>query len=441
MRIPDALRQIAVDVYAGRVRRAKVRTLMGLYGLKRRREAGIAAVRGHLAELGLETAPDFETAGFDEQVQFVPANGAAVPAVGDGDEDAGPFRVDAEPGPYGSARYRVLMRTYDSFERLRSRLVEGRVASVYFGGQNARREDRDQFPFVLVVGLGSEHGREELARWAGEACALEPAQAPDAEPPAAPQASEPAESDVREHVADMAASLRAAFEREAERIREAVERKIDEIRFESVRKLAEQLNNDEALRIVEEFEAEYRARLEERDRTIRELSEELQLAYERIEGLAAEREEPDPADAFPTMVATVQLFGELCRGSRTSVLESAVKSAAKSACTRRREVLMLLLTIRDLGEALFTRGGTGKPIGEWFAERGYEYAAGDSEATGTRFGAERTVTVNGQSVQMSEHVTLFPNTNQCVSVYWWRDDAYRRLVVGYVGPHLRTVSR
>jgi hypothetical protein len=30
---------------------------------------------------------------------------------------------------------------------------------------------------------------------------------------------------------------------------------------------------------------------------------------------------------------------------------------------------------------------------------------------------------------------------QCVSVYWHKDDTNRRLVVGYVGPHLRTVSR
>jgi hypothetical protein len=70
MKIPDVLAQIADDVKAGRSRRAKVRTLMGWYGLKKRREAGISVIRGHLFELGLQTVPDFESADFDGQVPF-----------------------------------------------------------------------------------------------------------------------------------------------------------------------------------------------------------------------------------------------------------------------------------------------------------------------------------------------------------------------------------
>ena len=81
MKIPDALTQIAADITAGRTRRAKVRTLMGWYGLKKRRDAGISVIRDHLRQLGIETVPPFDTPDFDGQVRFVPMGSA-------GEEDA-----------------------------------------------------------------------------------------------------------------------------------------------------------------------------------------------------------------------------------------------------------------------------------------------------------------------------------------------------------------
>lgn len=440
MSIPEPLAQVAAQVHAGRSKRAKVRTLMGWYGLKRRREAGIAIIRSHLQQLGLETQPDFETAGFDDQVHFVTAGGKITPPENEEpDGDTKTFQIDEEPDASGQARFRILLKTYDSYERLRSRLVGERLAAVYFSGQNARREDRDRYPFVILVGLAADYSVDDLESWAEEACALEPVETeePDESEPETPAPA----PDIRAHLADLASSLRASVTAEVERVREAVERKVEEIRFESVRELAKELNDAEALRIVEEFENEYRARLEQANETIRQLSEQLQLAQARIDDLTAAEDEPSPDDAYPTMVATVRLFADLCRGSHTTVAESAEKSAERSSCTRRREVLLLLLTIRDLGEALYNRGGLGQPIADWFLERGYEYAVRDSQTTSTRFGEQRTIWLDGRPVQMSEHVTLFPNTSQCVSVYWWRDDQNRRLVVGYVGPHLRTVSR
>lgn len=444
MKIPDVLTQIADDIKVGRSRRAKVRTLMGWYGLKKRREAGISVIRGHLMELGIQTVPDFESADFDGQVHFAIAGQNHSNSTSDDADPVAfkPFQIEEEPGVGGHRRFRLLLRTYDSFERLRERIVGNRLAQVHFSGQNARREDRDIFPFALSVGLTSGHTPEELEEWAENACSLE--QTTEVVSPIVevhtPVVPTPID-ELREHVSDLGASLRVSLTEEVEKIRESVVRKVDEIRFDAVLQLAKELNNDEALRIVEEFEREYKAKLEEREREIKAAYAELQVAYERLEDQTADLEEPSPGDAYPTMVATVRLFADLCAGAPITVADAAHKSASKSGCTRRREVLLLLLTIRDLAEALFSRGGAGCPLREWFASRGYEYAQGDSKSTSAKFGSERMLTIEGLQIRLEEHVTLFENTDQCVSIYWWRDDSQRRLVVGYVGPHLRTVSR
>jgi hypothetical protein len=444
MKIPDVLIQIADDIKAGRSRRAKVRTLMGWYGLKKRREAGISVIRGHLVELGLQTIPDFESADFDGQVHFGLA-GQTHSSEASENADAVAFKsyqIEEEPGVGGQRRFRLLLRTYDSFERLRDRIVGNRLAQVHFSGQNARREDRDTFPFALSVGLTSGHTPEKLEEWVENACSLE--QTNDVLLPivaaSTPEEATPLE-ELRDHVSDLGASLRVSLSEEVEKIRESVERKVDEIRFDAVLQLAKELNNEEALRIVEEFEKEYKTKLEERERELKAAYAELQVAYERLEDQTADLEEPNPGDAYSTMVGTVRLFSDLCVGAPITVADAAFKSASKSGCTRRREVLLLLMTIRDLAEALFKRGGTGGPLREWFADRGYGYAQGDSRTTSSKFGSEREVTIRDLRVQLEEHVTLFENTDQCVSVYWWRDDGQRQLVVGYVGPHLRTVSR
>jgi hypothetical protein len=395
-------------------------------------------------ELGLQTVPDFESDEFDGQVHFALAGQTHSSGTSDEADPVAfrPYQIEEEPGVGGHRRFRLLLRTYDSFERLRERIVDNRLAQVHFSGQNSRRDDRDTFPFALSVGLVSGHTQEELEEWAENACSLEQTigvVAPVLELPT-PTLATPID-ELREHVSDLGVSMRVSLAEEVDKIRESVERKVDEIRFDAVLQLARELNNEEALRIVEEFEKEYKAKLAEREREIKAAYAELQLAYERLEDQTADFEEPNPGDAYSTMVATVRLFADLCAGAPIAVADAALKSASRSGCTRRREVLLLLMTIRDLSEALFKRGGTGGPLREWFAERGYTYAQGDSKTTSAMFGAERVIMFEDRRVQLEEHITLFENTDQCVSIYWWRDDLARRLVVGYVGPHLRTSSR
>lgn len=447
MPVPEVMRQIAADVATGKVRRAKVRTLLGYYGLKRRREAGISAVRADLHALGLETDPDFATAGYDEQVRFVPRgskeSGATEPSEGDQPRD---YALEPEAGSAGLPRFRVLLRTYDAFERLQSHLIGERLANVLQAGQNARREDRDRFPFFLSVELRNGGAEDELTEWVCGAVSLA---APDEErdpEPAAPAVELAVEWDgggVMEHATALHEDLRASLAQGMSELEQRLNRKVDEIRFEAVRTLAKELNSEEALKFVQEFQSEMLEKLQAKDAEVTDYVREIGLLEERL--LEAEeqaiQQDYDPSDAYPTMAYTVQLFRDLCHGAPVLVHDNALRASARSGSVRRREVLQFLFALKELAEALYRRGGIGQPLSEWFAERGYEYAAGDSQSTSARFGKERTVQLDGAAVQLEEHVTLFPNTSNCVSVYFLRDNVEKRLVVGYVGPHLRTQTR
>lgn len=444
MDIPIAMQEVAASAHAGTPRQRKVRTMLGWYGLQRRRSAGISEIRAHLEQLGLETDPDFETVDLDARVAFVLRGqgvGAAPMDTGDEDDAACAYRVEPAAGGGSGQRYRVVVRTYDAFARLRGHIVERRLAEVHSSGQNARRDDRDRYPFAMVVTLAGERSPEDLRTWAEEACVLDPVEDEAPTEPAAPEAPAFDMDEVAQRIADLGASLRASITDEVRAIRLSVERKVDEIQFETVQGLAQQLNNAEAEAFLKEYDEEHQrasgALRDERDAAYRELTR----LQELLDDLAAEYDRYEAGDAYPTMVAVVRLFAELCAGVPIVVDPRAVKSAERSACTRRRQVLQFLLELRSLAAETFDRGGVGRLLRDWFRDRGYDYAQGDSETTAAKHGDDRKFLLDGKPCQLREHVTLFANTPDCVTVYWFTDNDARRLVVGYVGPHLPTVSR
>ncbi|NUJ88832.1 hypothetical protein HOW07_12525 [Plantibacter sp. MCCC 1A11337] len=80
--------------------------------------------------------------------------------------------------------------------------------------------------------------------------------------------------------------------------------------------------------------------------------------------------------------------------------------------------------------------GTG--FGEYFAARGYEYSKNNPAATARRTKRHYQRSVDGEVVTMQPHLKVdqASSPDQCLRIYWWRDDATRRLVVGHVGRHL-----
>lgn len=95
MDIPDPLRDAAKKVLSGETYRVTVRNLLGYFGAARRRRLVVARIREVLAEVGLETFPDFEGEWFDSEIFLVQRghapNSGASPEV--------PTRVPDEPTP------------------------------------------------------------------------------------------------------------------------------------------------------------------------------------------------------------------------------------------------------------------------------------------------------------------------------------------------------
>lgn len=437
MAIPDPLNSIASDVLAGKVRRAKVRTLMGYYSLKRRREAGLYQIRQDLTKLGISTDPPFESAEFDDQVKFIPLGQEPSGTEATEETPAGDYAIEPVAGQ--SDRYRVLQTSFDATERFMQYLVGQRLARVIQQGQNPRRQDRDIYPFFSVVDL---KGKDviQLEDWLREAGRLGEWTKPSVEPEV--KAPEAEVASLRSLIEDLHEASRAELARHSNELREAMERKVDEVRLEAIRQIAKELNDEEALKVIQEFDEEMRAKLEAKDEELKDSFRQISLLSDQLADLEdqiAEQDIYDPGDAYPTMSATVQLFADLCEGDPIVVHDAALKSAQKTSSPKRREILRFLLALREYALAHF--GGEKVRPTDFFQKRGYDYAQGDSESTRNKHGKERSFDYLGERVQMEEHVTLFPNSPNCVSVYWWRDEGRRVVVVGYVGPHLKTVSR
>ena len=452
MSIPDQLADVARGVHSGATRRAKVSTLMGWYRLQRRREAGIARVRTDLDELGITTVPSFETADWDAQVRFV-VQGVPVNPVEDAGsgEIADDVRFEVERPPGAPERRRILMRAWEVYDRVLERLAADPQCTVLSHGQNARRTDRARYPFYVLAEV-----QPALAESLGplvDACRLPGAEGSSEAAPAPPPHSEPALATdavldalkgARRQAAELHEAMLAETTERLELMRMGLEEKMEALRFEALHGLAKELNQEEAYRILEEYERDTKGQLEAKEAELRDRAVDinhLQTLVAELEEQLGAAVEYDPAEALPTVQATVQLFATIAGDEHVSVIPDAIRSAARSSSQRRTEVLRFLLTLADFADSRYRRGETGVPAKDWFAARGYEYAGGDSQTTATRHGAEREVLIDGATVQLREHVTLFPNTNDCVSVYFLRDDPGRRVVVGYVGPHLRTGSR
>lgn len=86
----DILQNIANDMHAGRHRRAKVRSLLNYYGLKRRGGAVLSIIRADLTSFGMKTVPDFAVAGYDDKVRFVPLDAGDLPEPSDEGDESSP---------------------------------------------------------------------------------------------------------------------------------------------------------------------------------------------------------------------------------------------------------------------------------------------------------------------------------------------------------------
>ena len=231
MQIHPSLVQIAEDVLAGKQRRAKVRTLMGYFSLKKRKSAGLQLTRNCLTELGITTIPEFEIAEFDSQVLFVPL-GTEIPSPSQStpsEESDQIYSVEIVKSNDQRTQLRILLKTYDTQERLLTSIVKGRRANVTDQGQNARRQDRDQFPFFVTIDI-AKVDQDKVEEWVESAASLEVTDEPIVTPTEltlsvyvpVPES----DSKLREHIADLHEAMKAELAKQIHEVQITVEKKV-----------------------------------------------------------------------------------------------------------------------------------------------------------------------------------------------------------------------
>ena len=83
-------------------------------------------------------------------------------------------------------------------------------------------------------------------------------------------------------------------------------------------------------------------------------------------------------------------------------------------------------------------GALREGFGRFFADRGYEFSKNNPAATARNTKSHYQRQHAGAAVTMQPHLKVDQATtpDQCLRVYWYRDDTGRRLVIGHVGRHL-----
>lgn len=456
MSVPTRLADIAQDVRDGKSRTISVRYLLKLYGSQKRGVVVCQRIRSDMEYLGISCVPDFEsTPTIDERVKFVlggTGSSTIVPSTMQSTSIADARRiVVVRFSSSDSTRYVFYYRTYTMYSRSLSRLEAKGDTEIINHGQTTQRQYRDEYPFYIDVDLVTTMEHRVAESLAVQLCQID---TPDG-------TSDDDYDDVVVASTDQPASIQIAGLEEAVSkvvdsatfvlrnkivddlvgLQDSLERKIEQLRLESIKQLALQNSDEEATKLAEEISTELLAKLEDQRGLVAAKQLEINELQERLAEYEIHDEDEFQADdAYPSMEAMMKLYADLCDGYPIEIHQNAFVAARKSSCTKRKNVLNFLLTLRDYAELTHREHRTGFTPEQWFELRGYSYAAKDAEITTHKFGSERTIMIDGQIKQLTEHVTLMPNQQSCTSVYF-ESRHNGRLMVGYVGPHLRTNSR
>jgi hypothetical protein len=144
----------------------------------------------------------------------------------------------------------------------------------------------------------------------------------------------------------------------------------------------------------------------------------------------------EPAEPLRSLADAVRAASERC--SHLVFLDEAFTSAAKSPFRRPHDVYRDLVTLDEIvddwrADALPTGGFIAACVG-----RGLAMKTGISQTAQTRYRDDYVRTVDGQQVMLGPHLCWGngPPERHC-RAYLWLDRSERRVVVGWVGRHLR----
>lgn len=154
---------------------------------------------------------------------------------------------------------------------------------------------------------------------------------------------------------------------------------------------------------------------------------------------AVEDESPEPtADLDQLTVAEAFRLAVDEAGKHVTYLPPATDSVEEFASYKvPRRLYEALTSISDAADA-WQAGTLGPGFGQFFADRGYDFSQNNPAASDRRTKAQYVRTYNGRKVSMEPHLKVDQATSpdQCLRVYWYRDDDGKLLVIGHVGRHL-----
>jgi hypothetical protein len=198
--------------------------------------------------------------------------------------------------------------------------------------------------------------------------------------------------------------------------------------------------------LMEQVES-LKSELDEKNRYVADLEDELErqrrLWYEYRPGALA-------ADAPPVVSGETALpefdsvhsalqFAAAQWPDRLTVLQSGWDSALETDSRRRTEVFTAVGAIKEVGDQMFAGGHFGQNIETLYRQRfNLRYRARDHQATVDEYGDFRRFLYDGRRVLFENHITIGPNSNSCLQIYFLLDSRTRKVVIGYCGKHLPT---
>ena len=184
------------------------------------------------------------------------------------------------------------------------------------------------------------------------------------------------------------------------------------------------------------------ATLEARVATIEAERDQLQRNFRDMRAAAlvngaASSGQDDVGKPSPVNVAGAVKLAQLEYPDRLHFLPEATKSAADSNYLHPDDVYAAFEALAELaGERAV--GSLGRRVQDWLRERGFDYAAHESQTTMGMYGGERTYRYGGAKIAMTEHIKfgVGPDPRLHLRIHLWWHDGESRWIIGHVGRHL-----
>jgi hypothetical protein len=195
---------------------------------------------------------------------------------------------------------------------------------------------------------------------------------------------------------------------------------------------------DELLKSIDREIQKFRdenSKLEERNQLLETRNNEIENRLKQLEKLEVGEEYSDEeiSISFSTVFQALQAAEE--HFSILEIWDSAKRSAFTLNFYLPNRVYRDLAVLAEVAKSFFERS-VGNDLDAVFRNRGVKYVPRESHATMSRYGHERRFCHSGRREQMTQHLKI----GNYLRIYFQFDDQQQKVLVGYCGKHLRTIT-